>query len=59
MLALGLIKDLKEVKVFLQHDVTYQPNADNHKIYEKRLPVFASLYDKLKDSFHELAALND
>ncbi len=53
-LATGLIKNLEEEKKIIFINKTFEPNINEHKIYQKYYSIFISLYDKLKDEFTTL-----
>ena len=56
-LATGLIKDLDEVKKIIVINKTFEPDINQHKIYQKYFPIFISLYEKLKGEFAQLSIL--
>ena len=51
----GMLDDIKEIKKIIKVDRVYKPNAENHAVYQKLLPVFKDLYKQNKKNF---AALN-
>ena len=50
-----MLDDIKEIKKIIKVDRVYKPNAENHAVYQKLLPVFKDLYKQNKKNF---AALN-
>ncbi|MES2733345.1 MAG: gluconokinase [Bacteroidota bacterium] len=52
--ALGIFKELTEVESILPKAREISPDATRHEIYQKLYPIFAGLYDKLKDDFAKL-----
>jgi len=59
MRATGHIKSWKEGKDFLPPPKIYNPDGLLHKKYQPYFEVYKSLYEKLKDSFHELNKIAD
>jgi gluconokinase len=37
----------------------YEPDAANHRVYQNRLPLYLSLYDRLKEPMRELSELQN
>lgn len=58
MYALGLFKNLNEVERILPEAREIVPRAETHETYRHLHAIFAGLYDKLKDDFAKLSALN-
>jgi gluconokinase len=58
MKAIGSVKKITEAKMFLKNVKTFKPNAAHHRAYKKYLKIYNSLYEKLKDSFGELADIS-
>lgn len=54
--ALGCWKNWKEATSFLKTVKTYQPEQHSHHQYERLYPLYASLYEALKNQLHALAA---
>lgn len=46
MKALGLMQDFAEAKKMIGVKQTFEPNAENHKVYQERFAVFEQLYPK-------------
>ncbi len=49
--SLGMLDDIKEIKKIIQVNKVYKPNADNHAVYTKILPVFKDLYKNNKKAY--------
>lgn len=58
MKALGKMKNIRAAKIFLQNVKTVKPSPANHRIYKKYFAVYSGLYERLKDVFAELTAIN-
>jgi len=58
MKAIGSIKKITDAKMFLKNVKTIKPNAAHHRAYKKYVRIYNSLYEKLKDSFGELASIS-
>ncbi|MCB9458459.1 MAG: FGGY-family carbohydrate kinase [Anaerolineaceae bacterium] len=55
--ATGYYPDLADtIDEFLPNRHTYQPNPENHAIYQELFPIYLDLYERLKPSFTDLAA---
>jgi gluconokinase len=59
MYATGALKDLSEVKQFMQVSQLYEPDAAKHSIYIKQFQIFNLLYPKMKDDFASLSQLQE
>ncbi|MBP5160397.1 MAG: carbohydrate kinase, partial [Lachnospiraceae bacterium] len=53
---LGLIKSLEDVGKFIRVDRVYEPDMDNHRIYDKNFAVFKSLYSANKNLYRQMNA---
>ena len=51
----NLIQDYFDLKP--KQDVTYLPNVENHRVYEKAFAIYESLYKKLKPEMADVLAL--
>jgi gluconokinase len=56
MHAMGLVKEWKEVKPFIETGTTFYPDPIAHKRYMKNFSVYEHLYDKLKADFRNISA---
>lgn len=55
--ATGHYNDLADtIMQFLPNRQTYQPNPENHAIYQEIFPIYLDLYERLKPSYKDLAA---
>lgn len=49
MLALGLKKDLNEMRSFFTIKETYEPDMTDHEVYMRNYEVYSKLYEKFKE----------
>jgi len=54
MRSTGRIKNWKQAKNFLPKAKIYHPQVGVHKAYRPYFEIYKTLYEKLKESFHEL-----
>ena len=54
MRATGRINSWKQAKNFLPKAKIYQPDVGIHRAYQPYFKIYKTLYEKLKESFHEL-----
>lgn len=47
----GMLKDIKDIKTILKVNETYQPNPENHAVYNRIFPVFKDLYRNNKKAY--------
>jgi sugar (pentulose or hexulose) kinase len=52
---LGIFADLKQAaQRYVKTTVSYEPDPDRHKTYEKYVRYYGSLFDKVRDIFTDL-----
>ena len=56
-LGVGIFKDIKEIKNWVQFDAENIPDPSCQEIYRKLYRVYRNIYDKTKDDMHTLADL--
>lgn len=52
--ATGALQNLADAQQLLQVQEIYYPNEEHHATYQRYYGIYASLYDRLKDAFHQL-----
>lgn len=57
MKSLGIINRIEEVEKLVPISKTYEPDAQNHKIYMDLFQIYERLYPKLKDEFYNISQL--
>ncbi len=55
--ACGLVGDISQLQKMISVQAVLEPDPDRHAKYQANYLIFASLYDKLKDEFKQLANL--
>jgi hypothetical protein len=58
MKAVGLINDYTKSDLFLKGIEQFKPDKKEHIVYQEYFKVYQSLYEKLKDSFEMITAIN-
>lgn len=58
MKAVGLINDYTKSDLFLKEIEQFKPDKKEHVVYQEYFKVYQSLYEKLKDSFEMITAIN-
>jgi gluconokinase len=52
--ATGKITQWTEAKALIPQGKIFEPDHEKHAVYEKVFSIYADLYPKLKDNFHQL-----
>lgn len=55
----GKLKNWADVKQLIPQGKIFEPNAAKHAVYSKYFEIYADLYPKLKNTFHQLQLGND
>lgn len=57
MKALGIIEKIEEVEKLVPISRTFEPDAENNKVYMDLFQIYERLYPKLKDEFYNISQL--
>lgn len=53
-LSIGKLKDFAELNAVIKPDRVYQPNPENHALYQKYRKIYDGLYESTKEYMHEI-----
>ena len=57
MYALGIISDIKEVNNFINIKERYQPDMENHQLYQELYAIYERVYWNLQNEFEAIASI--
>jgi len=58
-MGLGLYNDVPDaLHKMIRFKARYEPNMDNHQVYNDLYAIFRNIYDKLREEFDQLASVN-
>lgn len=55
LIAMGEVNDFSGIQTWIQTGSAHTVNIDNNKVYGQLFPLYEQVYDRLKDSFDEIA----
>jgi gluconokinase len=55
LMAMGAEKDFSGIQAWIQTGSAHTVHIENHKIYQRLFPLYEQVYDRLRDSFDDIA----
>jgi gluconokinase len=55
LIAMGEASDFSGIQAWIQTGTAHTVNLDNNKVYSQLFPLYEQVYDRLKDSFDDIA----